>query len=99
MEAARLLGQGLDPDRRLTLPDSLAEVEARAEFVDQTDGLLFGDSSEDQPTALGRRLRELAQQTRELLPEVEGDLDRLSITLRIWAGCISAGASSASISS
>jgi outer membrane murein-binding lipoprotein Lpp len=89
MEAARLFAEGLGPAP--ALPGSLADIQRRAEFVHQIDGRFIpnrGDVALFQE--LGARLAELAEKSRTYMPDLEDGLARVNVSLRLWAGCLSA---------
>ena len=91
MQYALWLGQGLAEGKAQPLPETLTDVERRAEFVSDIDDLLMpGDNPAAQLQGLGRRLRYLAEASEEAMPEVSDPLDRIAIALRLWAGCLGA---------
>lgn len=81
------------------LPVSLRDVDRRAELVDAVDGsFITGSSLPEVLARLADRLRSVAEITRESLPDpdIPDGLTRVNVTLRLWAGCISAAKTIAS---
>jgi hypothetical protein len=91
MHFAVALGQGLADKRALTLPPGLVEIGPRTQFILSIDGqLMTGDDAAAQLSALGARLRYLADTSASVMPEVPYEFDRAAIALRLWAGCLAA---------
>lgn len=74
-----------------SLPAALADVRRRAEFVNEIDctWLVDGEGAV-QWADFGRRLENAATASTSAMPEVGDPLERMSIALRLWAGCLSA---------
>jgi hypothetical protein len=98
MRIAYFLGRAMEL-QPLALPPSLQPVNQRAEFVSRVDellvvndagGLLVGRTGALEWAAFGERLRRIAEAAAQTLPEVPEPLSQMSITLRLWAGCIDA---------
>lgn len=90
MEVARLFAEGLGPAP--CLPESLHDVQRRAELVHKIDAPLIPDAQNvpELVAKLGARLGTIANSTMVFLPEISDGLIRLNVGLRLWAGCISA---------
>lgn len=90
MQIAFFLGQGLEREK-LTLPRELADVKVRAQFIEQRDRpLLVDGQGVPQWVGMGTHLRDIAVNSADAMPDVGDPLDRVSITLRLWAGCLEA---------
>lgn len=90
MQIALSLAQGL-ADKPLGLPAALADVESRASFIIQIDKpLLVDGNGVAQWVDFGAQLRTIADLSADVMPELASELTRVSVTLVLWAGCITA---------
>jgi hypothetical protein len=89
MQIALAFSRGLSQDR-LELPGPLSGVDVRAQLVDKADRPIWVDG-DGNPSfeVLGGHLRHVVRHTEALLPDVD-PLDRATIALRLWAGCLMA---------
>lgn len=89
MALARELAEALGPAP--PLPASLEDIAARARFLDSVDGpLVYGTSPEECALYIARRLKEIAASSGQYMPDIADAPVRINITLRLWAGCLSA---------
>lgn len=87
-----------------TLPEELAPLVRRVELVEEferkimaeyLDSLVMADANKDQFHRLSHSekteiLRRIAEFSKSYMPGVSEE-DRISITLRLWSGCVMAG--------
>ena len=96
MVIALSLARGL-AQRPLPLPAALVDVQARATFVLQIDKPLLVDADGiAQWEEFGAHLHAIAQASATVMTEVGSELDRVSIALALWSGCIMAAKAIAS---
>jgi hypothetical protein len=89
MDIAWLFGTHLCPPQ--PLPASLRSFQRRAELVHAIDGPFWKDLQLfSLVCVLARRVGEVAELPAPLVPDVPDPLQRLSIALRLWAGCLDA---------
>jgi hypothetical protein len=82
------LGRGLAPTSA-TLPTDLAEPVCLAQFMDDVDCTLIVDGAGNYDwVKTGTCLREMAEKSMLVLPDVADPIARVGITLRLWAGCL-----------
>lgn len=82
------LGRGLAPHAP-PLPASLADVGKRAEFVNKIDRPWLVDGYGVIAWAeMGRHLESAAAVSAAAMADVTDPLDRMSVALRVWAGCL-----------
>jgi hypothetical protein len=75
----------------LELPTALTDINRRAGFIAQLDKPLLVDiDGVAQWVEFGEHLGAIAELSAGVMPEVPAELDRVSIALRLWAGCIMA---------
>lgn len=68
----------------------LAAIGTR-QFIEQSDRpLLVDGQGVPQWGGMGAHLRDIAVSSADVMPEIGDPLDRVSITLRLWAGCLEA---------
>jgi hypothetical protein len=73
------------------LPAALVDVRSRARFIHEIDRpLLVDGDGVPQWADLGAHLRRIAQSSTDVMPELASELDRVSVALDLWAGCIMA---------
>lgn len=90
MNLAMVLGQLLEY-RPLPLPSTLADVQARATLILTIDKPLLVDGAGiHQWRGFGIHLEEIGKRSEPVMPELPEDFDRVSLALRLWAGCITA---------
>jgi hypothetical protein len=90
MRIGLYLAHGLAPHAP-PLPVALADVERRAEFVKQVNRMLLVDGEGVARWAdMGRHLADAATASDKVMPEVTDPLERVSVALRLWAGCLTA---------
>lgn len=90
MVIALSLARGL-AQRPLPLPAALVDVEARATFILQIDKPLLVDvNGIAQWEQFGAQLHTIAGASTDVMAEVDSELDRVSIALVLWSGCIMA---------
>lgn len=78
------------------MPAALA-VQARATFIREIDKpLLVDGEGVAQWEEFGAQLRAIAQASAHVMPELDNELDRVSIALVLWSGCITAAKAIAS---
>lgn len=77
--------------RALELPEPLADVGERARFILDIDAPLLVDrDGVAQWAGLGQRLQEMARLSAAVMPDLPDQLERVSVALRLWAGCLMA---------
>lgn len=90
MRIALELSRGFEREP-LELPAPLAKVSRRAQFIDAIDGPLLVDGAGVWQWAdMATRLRDIAETSLPVMPDVSDPFDRIAIALRLWAGCLSA---------
>jgi hypothetical protein len=90
MSIALSFARGLS-HQPLRLPAALADVQLRARFIHEIDKpLLVDGDGVAQWGEFGAHLRTIAQLSAEVMPELASELDRVSVALAVWAGCIMA---------
>jgi hypothetical protein len=90
MQIALSLARGLT-DKPPELPAALADVNSRAAFIIQIDKpLLVDGDGVPQWVDFGAQLRTIAELSADVMPELSSELDRISLALILWAGCITA---------
>ncbi len=90
MGIALRLGEALRY-RQLTLPAPLEDISRRADLILAIDKPLLVDTAGvHQWAQFGEHLQEIATTTRSVMPELGQDADRVSVALRLWAGCLMA---------
>jgi hypothetical protein len=92
LRVALVLGHGLAPYAPPLLPAALEDVRRRAEFVVKIDCTWLVNGAAEW-AELGRRLEHAAEASDRVMPEVASPLGRMSIALRLWAGCLNAAKS------
>jgi hypothetical protein len=86
LSVSRGLAQGL-----LELPAPLVDVQSRARFIHDIDRpFLIDGNGEAQWIEFGSHLRVIAQLSSSVMPDIASELDRVSVALALWAGCIMA---------
>lgn len=81
----------IDPTS-LTLPDSLMDINKRAEIVNQLDGnfgiiqkvYIADDKTKED------YIRQIAELSRACMSDVQDDVKRVSVIFKLWSGCLSA---------
>jgi hypothetical protein len=77
--------------RPLPFPVPLADVQARAKFILAIDKPLLVDGDGiHQWREFGIHLEEIAERSEAVMTDLHADFDRVSIALRLWAGCVTA---------
>ncbi len=75
----------------LDLPSALVDINRRAQFIDEIDKPLLVDvDGVAQWDEFGKHLYVISKKSFGVMPEFPSEPDRVSITLRLWAGCITA---------
>jgi hypothetical protein len=96
MAIAYALAQGLGP--ALSVPASMADVQARAKLVNAVNRPFAGEAfPADLIAALqgaafktGESIKVFIDTSAPLMPDVTDPIERLNIVLRLWAGCLMA---------
>jgi hypothetical protein len=90
MGIALSLAQGLS-HQPLGVPAALIDVKQRAKFIHEIDKPLLVDvNGVSQWVECGVHLRTIARLSLQEMPELSSELDRVSVALAMWAGCIMA---------
>jgi hypothetical protein len=90
MQIGLSLGRAL-AFQALGLPLTLVDINRRAQFIDEIDKPLLVDvDGVAQWDEFGKHLHAIAEQSLGVMPEFPSEFDRVSITLRLWAGCLTA---------
>jgi hypothetical protein len=88
MDIALRVARGLAREP-LELPAELADVNTRATFILAIDKpLLFDGDGVAQWVEFGAQLSAIAQLSADVMPELATELERISVALVLWAGCI-----------
>jgi hypothetical protein len=90
MSMCLFLGRGLSPE--VKLPNMMNDVKARARLVESIDRSMVTDFNMDvmkMCECIGTHIRTIEFAATEAMPGL-GALERLSVALQLWSGCLSA---------
>jgi hypothetical protein len=78
-------------NQQLQLPAALRDPSSRAKFLIEIDKPLLVDiDGAAQWDEFGAHLRKIAELSKDLMPELDIELERVAVALSLWAGCIMA---------